>query len=266
MVCIRKYVPDTITAMNLLCGVLGILFCFEGNLPAAFYCMLAAAVFDFCDGFAARMLGAYSDLGRELDSLCDLVSFGVLPSVMLYCFMNQSYDNAIDPLFNECLWLKRLAIGSPVILAVFSGLRLAKFNVDTRQSDRFLGLATPAAALLLGSFVCFMQQTGDSELFVRLWDWPNVRVYVPVAVIVVSALLVCDLPMFAFKIKRGGSLFRGGEAIMRIVFLALVLVCAVLVAVFRLHFSLFFTGAMLSYIAVNAVGACVRIIRKPGSK
>ena len=83
MVSIRKNIPNTITSMNLLCGVLGILSCLKGDVPTAFYLMLAASVFDFCDGLAARVLHAYSPMGKELDSLSDMVSFGVLPSVML---------------------------------------------------------------------------------------------------------------------------------------------------------------------------------------
>ena len=80
---LRKYIPDCITSMNLVCGLIGVIFAFGSCLDLAFYCMLAAAVFDFLDGFAARQLNAYSDFGKELDSLCDLVSFGVLPSLML---------------------------------------------------------------------------------------------------------------------------------------------------------------------------------------
>ena len=84
---IKKYIPDFITSMNLLCGVIGVVFAFKGRFDLAFYLMLAGAVCDFCDGLVARLLGAYSDLGKELDSLADLVSFGVLPSVMLYSLM-----------------------------------------------------------------------------------------------------------------------------------------------------------------------------------
>ena len=84
---IKKYIPDFITSMNLLCGVIGVVFAFKCRFDMAFYFMLAAAVFDFMDGFVARLLGAYSDLGKELDSLSDVVSFGVLPSVMLYSLM-----------------------------------------------------------------------------------------------------------------------------------------------------------------------------------
>ena len=126
--------------MNLLCGALGVIFTFQGALDIAFYLMLAAAVCDFFDGFAARMLNAYSAMGKELDSLADLISFGLLPSLMLH---------------------RRLVEGGmtgfvtfiPLIICVFSGLRLAKFNVDERQSENFLGLATPACAIWCGSLI-----------------------------------------------------------------------------------------------------------------
>ena len=113
---IVKYIPNTITSMNLLCGVLGVIATFSGRLDAAFCLMLAAAVCDFLDGFSARLLKAYSDIGKELDSLSDMISFGVLPSLMMYSLVNQ---------MNPGSWLRF----APLAVAVFSGLRLAKFNV-----------------------------------------------------------------------------------------------------------------------------------------
>ena len=136
---IRKYLPDFLTAMNLVCGLIALTYAFGDRPDIAFYLMLAAAVFDFSDGFAARALKAYSDLGKELDSLCDLVSFGVLPAVMLHRQMLSSGNSG---------WLCWI----PLLLAVFSALRLAKFNVDERQHASFIGLPTPAAAMLCAAF------------------------------------------------------------------------------------------------------------------
>ena len=110
---LRKYIPDFLTAMNLVCGLIALVYAFGGRSDIAFYLMLAAAVFDFSDGFAARALHAYSDMGKELDSLCDLVSFGVLPAVMLHLRMK----SAALPEWS-CL--------IPLLIAVFSALRLAK--------------------------------------------------------------------------------------------------------------------------------------------
>ena len=159
MVSIRKNIPNTITSMNLLCGVLGILSCLKGDVPTAFYLMLAASVFDFCDGLAARVLHAYSPMGKELDSLSDMVSFGVLPSVMLVCFAEHSFLGGLDLAFNVSPFIHWLVVLSPVLVAVFSGLRLAKFNTDERQSENFIGLATPAGAIFLAALVCFAMKS-----------------------------------------------------------------------------------------------------------
>ena len=140
---IRKAIPDIITSLNLLCGVLGVMFTFNGRPDIAFCMMLAAAVFDFLDGLAARALDAYSDIGKELDSLCDVVSFGVLPALMLYRTMVDLTGAGVFC----CL---------PLILAVFSALRLAKFNIDERQHGSFLGLPTPASAMICGALCCYV--------------------------------------------------------------------------------------------------------------
>ena len=133
---IRKHIPDTITSMNLLCGVMGVIFTLKGRPDIGFLLMIGGAVFDFFDGLAARLLKASSGIGKELDSLADMVSFGVLPSLMLFGLGGSSVPV-----------LKYL----PLILAVFSALRLAKFNLDERQHEGFIGLPTPAAALIIGS-------------------------------------------------------------------------------------------------------------------
>ena len=163
MVSIRKNIPNTITSMNLLCGVLGILSCLKGDVPTAFYLMLAASVFDFCDGLAARVLHAYSPMGKELDSLSDMVSFGVLPSVMLVCFAEHSFLGGLDLAFNVSPFIHWLVVLSPVLVAVFSGLRLAKFNTDERQSENFIGLATPAGAIFLAALVCFAMKSENGN-------------------------------------------------------------------------------------------------------
>ena len=117
---IRKHIPDTITSMNLLCGVMGVIFTLKGRPDTGFLLMIGGAVFDFFDGLAARLLKASSGIGKELDSLADMVTFGVLPSLML--FGAGGADNVI---------LKHI----PLLLAVFSALRLAKFNL-TNDSTR----------------------------------------------------------------------------------------------------------------------------------
>lgn len=134
---VKKHIPNAITSMNLLSGVLGVIAALEGHVETGFLLMLAAGGFDFLDGFAARLLRVTSEIGKELDSLSDLLSFGVLPAVMMYEVMAMGGIG----------WPRFLVL----VLPVFSGLRLAKFNTDSRQSSSFIGLPTPAAALLSGS-------------------------------------------------------------------------------------------------------------------
>ena len=135
----KKHIPNAITCLNLFSGCLGIVFAFEGELEWASYSILVAAFFDFLDGMLARVLNAYSDIGKDLDSLADVVSFGVLPSIIIYHLFLESSSNSE--------WLKYSAF----FIAIFSALRLAKFNNDIRQSENFIGFPTPANAMLIAS-------------------------------------------------------------------------------------------------------------------
>ena len=183
---LTKHIPNTITSLNLLCGVMGVIFAMEGRLDAAFVLMLLAALFDFCDGLAARLLHAYSDIGKELDSLCDVVSFGVLPSVMMFS------------LWGRPLWPLGFL---PLLLAVFSALRLAKFNLDERQHDGFIGLPTPAAAMICGALAhCAATTPGGFLATLAASSW-----FIPALALCLSALLVCEVPMFAVKLGGGKS-------------------------------------------------------------
>lgn len=249
MNCIIRHIPNTITSMNLLCGVLGILSCLGGNVPEAFYLMLAASVFDFCDGLAARALHAYSPMGKELDSLADMVSFGVLPSVMAVCFAQHSFETCAfrQEVSSAVHWI---VVCSPVIVAVFSGLRLAKFNIDERQSENFIGLATPAGAVLLASLVCFAMKS-DSAAALRLSQWRSVMFGIPLLSVAIALLLVSEIPMFSMKIKKGRSLFVGVYGRLRIAFFAGAALIVAAVAVLRLHLSLVFTLIFLYYIILN---------------
>ncbi len=247
--------------MNLLCGVLGILSCLDGDIPTAFYLMLAASVFDFCDGLAARALHAYSPMGKELDSLSDMVSFGVLPSVMLVCFAENSFWGEPGLAFKVPPFSHWIVVLSPVVIAVFSGLRLAKFNIDERQSENFIGLATPAGAIFIAALVCFAIES-ESAFAGWLLEWSTVRIVVPVLSVIVAALLVSEIPMFAMKIKRGSNLAAGLYGKLRIAFLAGDVLIIAAVAVFRFHFSLAFSLIFLYYILLNV--AALPFARKEG--
>ena len=232
---IVKYIPNTITSMNLLCGVLGVIATFSGRMDAAFCLMLAAAVCDFFDGFSARLLKAYSDIGKELDSLSDMISFGVLPSLMMYSLVNQ---------MNPGSWLRF----APLAVAVFSGLRLAKFNVDERQTESFIGLATPSCAILCGSLAYYVTRCPESTLAA----WAGLKWSVPVMSVILSALLVSEIPMFSMKFKKGadGKVKIGTE---RIFFAAFALIEIVITVILKQNWSFAIILIFLTYILMNLV-------------
>ena len=231
---IVKNIPNTITSLNLLSGIAGILCAFSGRLDVSFLLMLAAAVFDFFDGFAARALGAYSPMGKELDSLADSVSFGLLPSLMLHRLM-------IVLSGETSVWCY-----IPLSIALFSVLRLAKFNVDERQSENFIGLATPASAMICGSLTYYLLHQTDSYMVA----WAQGHVFIPVLSIVLSALMVSEIPMFSMKFKKGISkdspLYR-----QRISFAGTVVVAAVLVMTLGLNWSMIVLLSFVAYIVMN---------------
>ncbi|MBO6247730.1 MAG: CDP-diacylglycerol--serine O-phosphatidyltransferase [Bacteroidales bacterium] len=228
---IRKHIPDSITSMNLLCGVMGVILTLGGRPDWGFILMISGAVFDFFDGFAARMLNASSGIGKELDSLADMVSFGVLPSVMLYATGG-----------SNVLFLKYF----PLILAAFSALRLAKFNLDERQHESFLGLPTPSAAMVCGALACYVFHEPDSLLS----SWCQGPVFLQALSLGLSLLLVSEIPMFSMKFG-GGNKASKTENLKRIIFIAVVLAVVLLVVVFRLHWSLIFLTAFTGYILIN---------------
>jgi len=220
-----KHIPNTITTLNLVCGLLGVVFAFKGRSDVAFCLMLMASVFDFCDGGAARLLDAYSPMGKELDSLCDMVSFGVLPSIMAYVGYGQT----------SLL---------PLVMAVAAALRLAKFNIDDRQHDSFIGLATPVSALLMGALCCFSAHEPVSfvgALFARKW-------FLPTLAIGLSILNVSSLPMFSMKFKKTDARVT---RIKRVVFLSLCVLAVIVVICFRLYWPMVILLSTLIYIVIN---------------
>ena len=230
---IVKHIPNTVTSMNLLCGVMGVIMTFKGNIDIAFYLMLCAAICDFCDGLIARLLNAYSPLGKELDSLADLISFGVLPSLMLYWLMEQTVE--------ESLWCY-----IPLTIAVFSAVRLAKFNIDDRQSDNFIGLATPACAMICASFVYYVNQDHTSVLY----SWASCVYFIPAASLILSALLISEIPMFSMKFKKN---IKPGTPIhrQRVAFAGVVFVATVLTVLLGLNWSFIILLVFISYIVMN---------------
>lgn len=207
---ITKHIPNTLTCLNLVSGCIACTMALNGRLYAAAVWVAVAAAFDFFDGFAARLLHAYSPIGKELDSLADVVSFGVAPGMVLYCVLAQGAP--LLPLGVLNAYVPYLAF----IIPAFSGLRLAKFNIDERQATSFLGLPVPANALFWVSGVYATQ----------LLLPENVILYTTIALVLAVAtsfLLVSEVPMFSLKIKSlawKGNEFRYLLAAAALVFVA----------------------------------------------
>ncbi len=183
---LRKHIPNTLTLCNLLSGCTGVVFAVRGNFSAVLICLILSEIFDFFDGFSARALGAYSEIGKELDSLADLISFGLCPSVCLF-----SWYSIAHPEIPLLRWI-------PFLLTAASALRLAKFNLDTRQTTSFLGLATSGCALLLIPLAVYSFYTEGFLHILMGTVW-----FIPVLTVVFSFLLVCEFPMFSLKKMTG---------------------------------------------------------------
>ena len=232
-----KHIPNTITSMNLLAGIMGVIFTLEGHLEWALPLMVLAAVFDFCDGLAARLLGAYSPIGGELDSLADLVSFGVLPALMLY---------KVQPA--EAPAVLRFI---PLFVAVMSAVRLAKFNVDERQTLDFIGLPTPSCAMVCGSLAYFLHVNGGVPAGAGVWMLDAVAV-------ILGLLLVSEIPMFGMKIKKGHKLLDTK----RIAFLILAAACILVTVLMHWNWSLAVLAVFSVYIVENLVLAVINSCRR----
>jgi CDP-diacylglycerol---serine O-phosphatidyltransferase len=259
-------VPNLLSLGNLLCGCIAIFNVIDGNIGVAVYLVMIACVFDFLDGFAARGLKQGSPMGKELDSLADMVTFGVVPGMVMF----QMIRFAQIPVQGVADWQFYLPyIG--FIVPLFSALRLAKFNVDTRQSDSFIGLPTLANALLICGLPMLFQlhdsgryeYTGTtyllqdyapnvtaafSDLQLALQTFWRSQLTLVVISIVMSVLLFSPIPMFSFKVKS--VKWRGNE--IRYVFLALAIAL----------FALLQLGALpmiiLGYIILSFVYAATR--------
>jgi CDP-diacylglycerol--serine O-phosphatidyltransferase len=186
---IKKHIPNTITCLNLISGCIATYWAFHGIYELALLFIVIGAVFDFFDGMVARLLHVSSPIGKELDSLADDITFGFAPSAIVF--------NYLCSFHNHFIVLPFLAF----IMAAFSALRLAKFNLDERQAMGFIGLPTPANALFWGSLIVGM---GDN-----IASLPYIEYFLLVGVFISSWLLVAEIPMFALKFKNWG--WKGNE-------------------------------------------------------
>jgi CDP-diacylglycerol--serine O-phosphatidyltransferase len=193
------WVPNTITSLNLLCGSLAVFFAISGQLGWAAIFIFAAAAFDFLDGFSARLLKAYSPIGKELDSLADLVSFGLAPSAMVFTMLQAT-------LFGKVLVIQEIEatpgqwilLFSSLVITLAGAFRLAKFNTDDRQSEQFLGMPIPANAIFFASLGLIL------ELGTRQAIVPIIlnKFTLLAAIFACSFLMVSELPMFSLKFKN----------------------------------------------------------------
>ena len=227
----KRIIPDAITSYNLLCGSIAVFLATQGAFIWAFVFILAGAFFDFFDGLSARLLKAPSPIGIQLDSLADDITFGLAPAMMLFCFLR--------PILG---WWALLAL----LMAAFSALRLAKFNVDERQHESFIGLATPANAIFWGGICCL-------PISVIAYDW---IAWVLIGLSFVSCwLLNAEIPFFSFKSFKK-------EKLVICCFLAgcLVLIgfcVAKAIKTGHVEFALFSgTACILWYVVLNLLFAC----------
>ena len=186
---VKKHIPNTITCCNLISGCIATWFAFQGDCGMALLFIVIGAVFDFFDGMSARLLHVSSEIGKELDSLADDITFGFAPSAIVFSYLCSFHIHLIFVPF--------LAF----VMAAFSALRLAKFNLDERQAMGFIGLPTPANALFWGSLIVGLHQSGFS--FEGL-EW-----VILAGVFLSCYLLVAEIPMFALKFKQWG--WKGNE-------------------------------------------------------
>jgi CDP-diacylglycerol---serine O-phosphatidyltransferase len=205
---LKKHIPNAITCCNLLCGCLSVYFSMQINEAWASVLIFAALVFDFFDGLVARALKVHSPIGKELDSLADVISFGVAPAFIL---MNLFTYHTLNVQLS-LTWLKF----SSFLVPVFAALRLAKFNIDPRQSDMFFGLPSPSTGIFVAALPLIFLTNGFLKPFlINPWVLVGIAVFL-------SGMMVAEVPLFSFKIKGGTA--RSKKIQMVFVFIALILV------------------------------------------
>ncbi|MBC8315709.1 MAG: CDP-diacylglycerol--serine O-phosphatidyltransferase [Bacteroidetes bacterium] len=224
----KKRIPNTLTAFNLIAGLFAIIQVLEGDLMIASLFIFLAALFDFLDGTAARLLDARSELGKQLDSLADLVSFGVAPGLIMYQLISSGCDGS-------CNILEQLHITPyfALLIPVCSAFRLARFNIDLSQEEHFIGMPTPANAIFFASIplVLFYQSNQLSLIPLDFLNdfFTNSRI-LAILTVLFSYLLISDFRMFSMKFRR--LTWKGNE--MRYLFLGLSVTCLILFALYAI--------------------------------
>jgi CDP-diacylglycerol--serine O-phosphatidyltransferase len=218
---IKKHIPNVLTLLNLFSGSIAIVFAFDGLFHLAAIFVGIAAFFDFADGFAARVLKSYSEIGKELDSMADMVSFGFTPSVLLF----RSLQDASS---GSAIWISDINVLPFIAFAItiFSALRLAIFNVDVRQREVFIGLPTPANAIFILSLPFAIHYGSPSSIWHPLFSWMLANEWILIGItLFFSWFMVANLPLFSLKFKNlkivdnlVRYIFLAGSALLFIIF------------------------------------------------
>jgi len=193
---LKRILPNIITLANLTCGLFSIVFAFQGNLKMASLCIFAGAFFDFFDGLAARLLKVSGELGKQLDSMADMVTFGVAPGFLMFHFMFYLSNNMVfrHSMSNEVFFLPA---SLALLIPVLSAYRLANFNIDSRQTTSFIGLPVPALAIFIAAIPHI-----NSEQFPMFFDMQ----FLTVIAIIMPMLLVVEIPLFSLKFSKTESI------------------------------------------------------------
>ena len=233
---IKKHIPNAITCGNLLCGCLAIVCAFHDNLVGSAYLVGIALILDYFDGFVARLLKVGGELGKQLDSLEDVVTFGVVPGIVMFQLMNmyQIAENSSSEISPSLLFFHQYSVYLAFLIPVFSAMRLAIFNIDTRQTSSFIGVPTPANAML----ICSLPLISSFQPNILGFDVNHIigNIYFLLALtMIMSYLLVAELPLFALKFKN----FKWADNKIRFVFLIISVILLILFQFIAIPFIIF---------------------------
>ena len=227
---IKRNIPNLITLGNLFCGLVAIVFSLNNNLYFAGTFIFFGAILDFFDGLSARLLKVSSEIGKQLDSMADMVTFGVAPGIIIFQMIEDIDRNSYIPYIG-------------FIITLFSAIRLARFNIDAKQTSSFIGLPTPAAAIFIASLPVISKygntwgiieeglrsvQGKEVDHYISFIQFNDIK-FLIITSIILSLLLVANLPLFSLKIKKG-EIWKNKENIIRIIFL---ISCVILLFIFK---------------------------------
>lgn len=236
--------PNLFTAANLLSGCIAIILAFSGRIDLAPFAIFASAFFDFCDGFIARKMNISGEMGKQLDSLADMVTFGLAPGMIMFEMLAVLGNGPDQFVSGSSMWVKLFLDGETsnfyplvaLVIPFFSLFRLAKFNLDTRQTESFIGLPTPANTLFFMSFpLVAVYASRDSSLMISVSEFMFHPVSISVSIVVMSLLLISEIPLFSLKFKSFG--WNGNQ--IRYMFLLISLLFILLFKVWALALIVF---------------------------